>query len=624
MADDTEKTIIADRPIAEAATRKIGAYEVVAELGRGGMGTVYRAWEPSLNRYVAIKILASHLADDESLVGRFAREAKAVAALNHPNIVHIYTIGETEGLPYFVMECIEGETLADLIRQKSRLSPKEAARYLLEAASGLAAAHDRGIIHRDIKPSNLMINAAGTVKLTDFGIAQARDMGDKLTTTGQIVGTTGYVSPEVFKGHPVDSRSDIFSLGIVLYEMLVGTTPFDDPSPMGLMLQVVEQPVPDVQELNPGVDKALADILARMTEKDPARRYQTCHELIENLKRYQAGKPLVSRAEHGQSPPPDPEPATQAPRRRAWPLLLLLVVASAAGAGWWWGMPWWQERQAAVQAATDAETLPAGGEPLLATGDNDTTDNATESVGGGAVEEGADIADETLGSGAPETSDPDNPGLSDVEAHALLGGDPEQSDMGLSDNEPGDKHTLALASTTDKPRGSTLVDDSAPRAEAVIQPTTSPTPVPAPTHVVVVTEGDAGITGAMQSELHQSLRDAGHPLLEAGFVPGINRVLQQPTLDVASIRDNALANGVRYLVVATAEVLDVALLEYYGQRDTSYTTRMGLRVIDLQSRQTLGQWSEEYQYTNINAGNQTRQTLAPLLRQMIAALPDAP
>src|SRR5690606_8178997 len=166
------------------------------ELGRGGMGTVYRAWEPSLNRYVAIKILAAHLADDEALVGRFAREAKAVAALNHPNIVHIYTTGETEGLPYFVMECIEGETLADLIREKQRLAPKEAVRYLLEASSGLAAAHDRGIIHRDIKPSNLMISASGTLKLTDFGIAQARDMGDKLTTTGQIVGTTGYVSPE--------------------------------------------------------------------------------------------------------------------------------------------------------------------------------------------------------------------------------------------------------------------------------------------------------------------------------------------------------------------------------------------------------------------------------------------
>ncbi|HEY7885265.1 MAG TPA: serine/threonine-protein kinase, partial [Cellvibrionaceae bacterium] len=148
MADNTDKTAISDRPAAAATeTRKIGHYEVVAELGRGGMGTVYRAYEPSLNRYVAIKVLATHLADDAALVGRFAREAKAVAALNHPNIVHIYLTGETEGLPYFVMECIEGETLADLIRQQTTLAPKQAAQLLLEAASGLAAAHDRGIIH---------------------------------------------------------------------------------------------------------------------------------------------------------------------------------------------------------------------------------------------------------------------------------------------------------------------------------------------------------------------------------------------------------------------------------------------------------------------------------------------
>lgn len=623
MADDSDKTVITERPPAEASTRKIGPYEVVAELGRGGMGTVYRAYEPSLNRYVAIKILAAHLADDEALVGRFAREAKAVAALNHPNIVHIYTIGETEGLPYFVMECIEGETLADLIREKTTLAPKEAARFLLEAASGLAAAHDRGIIHRDIKPSNLMINASGTLKLTDFGIAQARDMGDKLTTTGQIVGTTGYVSPEVFKGRPVDSRSDIFSLGIVLYEMLVGTSPFDDPSPMGLMLQVVEQPVPDVQKLNPKVDKPLADILARMTEKDPAQRYQTCHELIEDLKRYQTGKPLVNRTNTGQNPPPA-EPATAPARRRSWPVLLLLLVVGGAGAGWWWGLPWWEERQSTLTASDTP--VPAAGEETVTepsavaeAGDDITDDDATAATDAISPEANASAETPSPGSDNGESNaaaDDSIASVNNIEGVAGTGGLSDEEAMAIL-SDTGSEVPAVASTQPAMPQSRQPVAETAKPAVAQPQQPVAP----AATRTVILTEGDPAITGEMQAQLHQALRDAGRPVLEAGFVPGINRVLQQRTLDIAAIRDDALASGVRYLVVASAEVLDVALLEYYGQRDTSYTTRIGLVVTDLQERETLGNWSEQVQYTNINAGNQTRQTLTPMLRELVEALP---
>ncbi|MEO7013765.1 MAG: serine/threonine-protein kinase [Dokdonella sp.] len=271
---------------------RLGHYDIVAELGRGGMGVVYKGHESSLNRYVAIKVLADSLAHDEGVKERFLREARSMAALNDPNIIQIYYIGEDEGQPFFVMEFVEGESLGTLLKREHKVAVGPAAKIIYQTALGLSTAHDKGVIHRDIKPGNLMVSSRGTIKIADFGIALSnQDMSKKLTSTGEFVGTPGYLSPEVCLGHQVDQRSDIFSLGIVFFEMLAGRMPFTDESPLGLMLEVVRAEIPDVRQLNGEVDEKIAWILSKMIAKEPADRYQSCHELSEDL----FAHPLVAK-----------------------------------------------------------------------------------------------------------------------------------------------------------------------------------------------------------------------------------------------------------------------------------------------------------------------------------------
>ena len=267
-----------------AQRSKVGHYDIVAELGRGGMGVVYKGFESSLHRHVAIKMLSEALADDAMVVERFYREARSMAQLNDPHIVQIYLVGEDAGQPFFAMEFVEGESLSQRLKRERRLEPFEAARILLQVAQGLATAHDRGVIHRDIKPANLLITQRGVVKVADFGIALAtQDFNKKLTGTGQFVGTPGYLSPEVCLGKQVDQRSDLFALGIVFFEMLTGQSPYKDESPLGMMLEVVQAEIPDVRQVNDAIDPQLAAILKHMVAKDPADRYPDCHQLISDL-----------------------------------------------------------------------------------------------------------------------------------------------------------------------------------------------------------------------------------------------------------------------------------------------------------------------------------------------------
>lgn len=263
---------------------QIGHYQIVGELGRGGMGVVYKGYETALQRHVAIKLMSEALAHQPEVVERFLREARAMGQLSDPHIVQIYYIGEHAGQPFFAMEFVEGETLAERLRREGRIEPQEAAGLLMQAAQGLAVAHERGVIHRDIKPANLMLTRRGLLKVTDFGIALAqRDVASKLTGTGQFVGTPGYLSPEVCLGHPIDARSDIFALGIVFFEMLAGRLPFTDASPLGMMLEVVQSSIPDIRTINASVPAELVVILQRMLEKEAARRYPDCEALIGDL-----------------------------------------------------------------------------------------------------------------------------------------------------------------------------------------------------------------------------------------------------------------------------------------------------------------------------------------------------
>jgi eukaryotic-like serine/threonine-protein kinase len=264
-------------------SQTIGNYQILSELGRGGMGVVYKAFEPALSRTVALKMLNEGIAHDQGLVERFYREARAMATLNDPNVVQIHAVGEHQGQPFFVMEFVDGESLNTRLKRE-RLSVKESRRIIAQAASGLQAAHEKGLIHRDIKPGNLMLSSnKGLVKVTDFGIALKEGNAERLTGTGGIVGTPGYLSPEACLGEALDVRTDIFALGVVFFEMLTGRLPFDDKSPYALMAAVVQAQIPDVRTLNNEVDAHTMQVLNKMLARRPADRYQSCAEVEAEL-----------------------------------------------------------------------------------------------------------------------------------------------------------------------------------------------------------------------------------------------------------------------------------------------------------------------------------------------------
>ena len=271
------------RPASDSQKQVIGTYEIERELGRGGMGVVFRAFEPALSRHVALKMLSENIAHQPALVARFYREARAMASISDPNVVQIHAVGEHAGQPYFVMELIDGESLGARLKRE-RLSVAQACEFLRQAALGLQAAHERNLVHRDIKPANLMINKRGLIKVMDFGIALTEEsQAERLTGTGGIVGTPGYLSPEVCLGQTPDIRTDIFALGVVFFEMLTGRLPFDDKSPYALMVAVVQAQIPDVTLLNSNVDPHTLSVLKKMLERDPNDRFQSCDALLSAL-----------------------------------------------------------------------------------------------------------------------------------------------------------------------------------------------------------------------------------------------------------------------------------------------------------------------------------------------------
>jgi eukaryotic-like serine/threonine-protein kinase len=259
-----------------------GRYRLEARIGTGGMSSVYRALDETLERPVAIKLMNREIATDSDQLERFRREARAVAQLSHPHIVGVIDYGEDQGRPYIVLEYVEGETLKERIRRNGELDVSEAVAYAIEIARALGAAHARHIVHRDVKPQNVLIDEEGSAKVTDFGIARSLD-DDGLTADGRVLGTTDYVSPEQALGHDVTGQSDLYSLGIVLFEMLTGSVPFRGENQVAVAMKHVREELPDVQTLRPEVSASLAAVIDRATAKDLHARYRSDEELIADL-----------------------------------------------------------------------------------------------------------------------------------------------------------------------------------------------------------------------------------------------------------------------------------------------------------------------------------------------------
>jgi serine/threonine protein kinase len=337
---------------------RLGYYEVLAVVGRGGMGVVFRAFDAKLHRVVAIKALAPQLALSSAARERFVREARAAAAVTHDHVIAIHTVEDTEPVPYLVMQFIDGPTLQKKLDRTGQLSLKEILRISLQIAEGLAAAHRQGLVHRDVKPANILLeNGVERVKITDFGLARAggdaslthlgaaqtndaraddaRADDDPSLTQSGIAGTPMYMSPEQAQGGPVDFRSDLFSLGSVLYAMCTGRAPFRASSPMGTLKRVCEETPRPIREINPELPPWLGELVARLHAKSPADRFASAQEVADLLARH-----LAELQRGGAPSPPTPLPAADTPavtgpprRRHRWVAAAVLPLALLAGLG---------------------------------------------------------------------------------------------------------------------------------------------------------------------------------------------------------------------------------------------------------------------------------------------------
>jgi serine/threonine protein kinase len=291
----------------ELIGKAFGPYTIVSRLGEGGMAVVYKGFQESLNRYVAIKVLRGELARDQQFIARFRREALAAARLNHPSILHVYDAGMAHGVYYIVMDYAPGGTLKELIRQ-GPMSAERAASFVAPIAEALDYAHRQGLVHRDVKPTNILLTEDGRPLLTDFGIAKALYEHSQLTQSGTSIGTPDYMAPEQIRGEPVDGRTDIYALGIVLYEMLAGHVPFRAKTAAALLYQHMNEQPPPLRSLNIDVPFWIQAVLDRALAKRPQDRFQHAGEFAQALRQQYMPGPAVR--------PPESRPATPLPRAR--------------------------------------------------------------------------------------------------------------------------------------------------------------------------------------------------------------------------------------------------------------------------------------------------------------------
>src|SRR5688572_10226154 len=300
---------------------RIGKYDILRPLGKGAMGMVYLAHDTVLERDVALKVMVSQIADDPELIQRFSREAKAVAKMTHPNVVTVFDLGtHTDGSPYIAMELLKGQDLQKAMRTPPPMTLDRKVSIIVQVLAGLAHAHQAGIVHRDIKPANIFINQDGTVKIMDFGVARLTTAS--MTGTGNIVGTADYMSPEQVKGAKVDGRSDLFSVGCMLYELVAGRRPFHSDNLMAIFYKIThEEPNFDLVPQGSEYD-ALLPLLKKALAKNLEDRYQTAYDFAMELREYLRANATSASAQHAleglleiEEPPPSgmPEPMTDAP-----------------------------------------------------------------------------------------------------------------------------------------------------------------------------------------------------------------------------------------------------------------------------------------------------------------------
>src|SRR5712671_1956921 len=288
MAAGTKRALSATGNILEVGQVLGGRFEIQEMLGIGGMGAVYKAYDRDIDRVIALKCIRPELAKDPEIAQRFTQELLLARQIAHKNIIRIFDVRDSGGLKFITMEYVEGQDLGSLVESRGKLTFTESVAIVMQVCSGLACAHAEGVVHRDLKPGNIMVDPQGRVVVMDFGLARADNIG-QMTQTGAVMGTYQYMSPEQAKGTKADARSDIFTVGIILYELLTGKTPYSADSALASLLKRTQEPALPAAQINPAIPRPLSAIVARCLEREVAKRYQTADDLRNDLKAFNGG-----------------------------------------------------------------------------------------------------------------------------------------------------------------------------------------------------------------------------------------------------------------------------------------------------------------------------------------------
>jgi len=650
-------------PTGRGLPEKIGHYKIVSELGRGGMGVVYKGYEESLNRYVAIKVLGDHLAGDEQFLSRFTREARAAGGLSHPNVIPIFYIGNDDCLHYFAMEFVSGRSVQSMIRSEGRIGNPRAAQIILQAAQGLAAAHDAGIIHRDIKPANLMVDDRGVVKIADFGVALPAESATKLTATGALMGTPGYLSPEHCTGETVDHRADIYALGVTYYEMLAGRMPFNAESPLALLRQILQEDPPDITQLNNEVDADSKRILMKMIARDRNQRYQSCHELVADLEEYLAARNIrsvtASLATRSNAAPGAAQTPTMmvgaetaaaaaalAPTIPPQPATSPSMAVTAPGA-----MPMVQPvTQPGMQPQQQQQYVPppppakksssfalvaiivviAFAAAIAAAGViGFKMWNSGKSFFSASKQSTPAVVPASKTPVATKTTAPENVELSNRVPNALdtatSSAAPVQttssslaSSSGGQAPSPVPVRTVAATHNTTTPVKVAQVTERTPVLRDPAQPQPQPQPVARRNNIAVAVQGESALNSAIAEALTSELTSAGFEVANADDMPATEGVAGNAS---AGALVNRLRGHAGILVVARIEPAGERELHYMGRTDTAYSSRVNVVVYDVASGSPIGsRASGSIEYTSLNASQKAEQVIGPLAEKAVQAI----
>lgn len=634
---------------------KIGHYTILSELGRGGMGIVYKAREESLDRFVAIKVLTEKLTEDNTYLQRFVREARAAAGISHPNIVQIFFVGEEGGKPYFVMEYVTGRSLSQILREEGKIGNPRAAQMILQAAHGLAAAHDKGIIHRDIKPANLILDDRGMVKIADFGLAMPVAQETRLTATGMLVGTPGYLAPEQCMGEKVDNRTDIYALGVTFYELLAGAPPFRGESPLALLRQILDEQPPDLATLNPDVDAETRAMVAKMIAKDRAQRYQDCHAIVADLEDYLAKhgvrsmtaglavrptSPAAKNVETVVIPQTLPDIPMKAPQTQPSALPVPVVVPVGAS------VPMAPPPPVAAQAPDPlVDPMPPPPTPptpglssgallaialvlLLLLGGGATaaffavkTFRAKKAALTAAINpppattthrEPVPAAEGVLLAQSVTPPLPSSPQPAATQGSTSLVGQPAPATGTASAAfRPQPAPTAPVA----------VVDHRAPSGQpAQLQPRSQPPLQSQPARaararsgVVVAATGDRGLVGAVANVLMSEVGSAGLEATDAHTLPSTEDLLRGGDVSTGRLLDRLRDEPNAVLLLARVEPTGERQLTYMGRYETAYTARVTVTPYDLATGRPAGaSRNATIEYTSRTADREAEKVVGPL------------